>query len=84
MPKKGTESFMLYAQVSRVTTKHAAKPSTFKCGYRSSPPSACRVAGYEYLKTADRLSRQSRSWTPTQEWTGAQKSVPTSTKKANL
>ncbi len=68
--KHGTDSFVIYSPLCRVTTKHASKPDVSECGLRNDPPSGCKVNGYIYLKTADRATRD-RTWTRVQEWTGA-------------
>jgi len=69
--KRGTESFVIYAPVARVTTRSVARPACGRCGMISDPPSDAKPAGsYVYLKTADRRTRQDRMWARAQEWTG--------------
>ena len=68
--KVGVDSYVQYAPVARRTTKYSAAPTLGKCGRRSNPPAAIKIDGYEYLKTADRLTKD-RTWTRVEEWTGA-------------
>lgn len=67
---RGTDSYVIYVPLVRVTTKSRGRPPTAKCGIRSRPSEGA-VNGYLYLRTADRRTRQEGSWTRVQEWTGA-------------
>jgi hypothetical protein len=69
--KRGQDSFNIYAPVVRVTTTLKVKPNTGKCGFRDTPPRNLAIAGYVFLKTADRATRQNRTWQRVEEWTGA-------------
>jgi hypothetical protein len=68
--QRGQDSYVTYAPLCRRTTKYATKPTNTRCGLPDNPPPALKVAGYKYLKTADRGTRD-RTWTRTEEWTGA-------------
>ena len=58
--------------MSRIRT-YKGRPDVEAPGKREDPPSG-GVSGYEYLKTADRLVQNGdRSWTRTEQWTGALK-----------
>jgi len=70
--RRGTDSWVAYSPVARVTTIHPSKPNTGGCGTRNAPPAECSVGGYTYVKTADRLARRTRQWERVQEWTGAE------------
>lgn len=74
--RRGQDSYVIYSPVCRITRKTTLKPTNTKCGIIDSPPASVRVAGYDYLKTADRSSRQNNYWTRTQEWTGAESVDP--------
>ena len=70
---KGVEGYLEFAPVvSRIRT-YKGRPDVEAPGKREDPPSG-GVSGYEYLKTADRLvQNEDRSWTRTEQWTGALK-----------
>lgn len=69
---KGVESYLEFAPVvSRIRT-YSGKPEVAAPGKIETPPDG--IAGYEYLKTADRLvQNDDKSWTRTELWTGALK-----------
>lgn len=67
---RGEESYVLYYPVSRATTYSKKRPVSGGCGAPASPPNSIKLAGYIYLKTADRLSYNGKVWTRVQEWTG--------------
>lgn len=74
---RGVESFLDFAPVVRRTTKYRGNsaPSSADAGQKTSAPSYA-PAGYEWLKTADRVSKQgvkSIEWIRQEEWTGARK-----------
>lgn len=74
---RGTESFLDFAPVVRRTTKYRGTnaPSSADAGQKTSAPSYA-PSGYEWLKTADRVSKQgvkSIDWIRQEEWTGARK-----------
>lgn len=73
----GTESFLDFAPVVRRTSKYRGNvaPSSADAGQKTSAPSYA-PAGYEWLKTCDRVSKQgtkSIEWIRQEEWTGARK-----------
>lgn len=73
----GAESYLDFAPVVRRTTKYrgSAAPSSADAGQRTTAPSYA-PAGYEWLKTCDRVSKQgtkSIEWVRQEEWTGARK-----------
>ncbi len=68
--KRGQDTYVVYAPVARRTTKFSTKAGNTRCGFLSNPPGDAAVAGYLYLKTADRSTRD-RNWTRSEEWTGA-------------
>lgn len=70
--QRGVESYLEFAPVvSRIRT-YKGRPDVEAPGKREDPPGG--VSGYEYLKTADRLTQnEDRSWTRTEQWTGALK-----------
>lgn len=65
----GQDSYVVYSPVARRTTKHSTPPATSACGKREMPPADIAIAGYVYLKTADRRTRD-RTWSRVEEWTG--------------
>lgn len=69
---KGVEGYLEFAPVvSRIRT-YKGRPDVEAPGKVEDPPGG--VGGYEYLKTADRLvQNEDRSWTRTEQWTGAKK-----------
>ena len=69
--RRGTDTYLDFAPILRVTTPSRTKPLTGKCGKRFAPPFDLSVDGYEFLKTADRATKQGRVWTRVEEWTGA-------------
>lgn len=75
--RMGVESFLDFAPVVRRTTRYrgSAAPSSADAGQKTTAP-AYAPAGYEWLKTTDRVSKQgtrSTDWTRQEEWTGARK-----------
>ncbi len=68
---RGTDSYVLYSPVGRITNRSRLKPATGRCGTKNVPPSDITVPGYVYLKTADRATRHEGWWERVQEWTGA-------------
>lgn len=73
----GTESFLDFAPVVRRTSRYrgSAAPSSADAGQKTTAP-AYAPAGYEWLKTCDRVSKQgtkSIEWIRQEEWTGARK-----------
>jgi hypothetical protein len=70
---KGVEGYLEFAPVvSRIRT-YKGRPDVEAPGKRENPPEG-GVSGYEYLKTADRLTQnEDRTWTRTEQWTGALK-----------
>jgi hypothetical protein len=71
----GVESFIVYQPVARRTTHYIRGGiQTGKCGIRIPPPVGCGAPeGYQWLKTADRVSRSGRTTARVEEWTGAEK-----------
>ena len=71
---KGIESVLCFHPVVTLTTEHDTRPSDYgrSIGKRQAPPVSGYPGGYEWLKTADRLSRNTDdTWTRVQQWTGA-------------
>jgi hypothetical protein len=68
--RRGEDSFIVFAPVARATYKSKAQPVSTNCGFISSPPPDLTIEGYTYLKTADRMIRQSGNWEHVLEWTG--------------
>jgi hypothetical protein len=68
---RGQDSYVVYAPVARQTLKLTSEPTPQPCGVIQSPPPLIAIGGYQYLKTADRVSGQSTHWEQTREWTGA-------------
>lgn len=71
--KRGTDSYVVYSPVIRITTPSRTRPETGKCGFKSNPRYGLEIEGYEFLKTADRATKQGRTWIEVEEWTGAVK-----------
>lgn len=70
---KGVESYLEYAPVVSRVRAYKGRPYVEAPGKRENPPEG-GVSGYEYLKTADRLTQnEDRTWTRTEQWTGALK-----------
>lgn len=69
--RRGQDSYLVFAPVVRRTTKQRSRPTSTSCGKISSPPVG--VAGYTFLKSADRASKNSADgyWTRQEEWLGA-------------
>lgn len=77
----GTDSYVVYSPVIRLTTKNAAPPGNSACGTIQTPPAGGDLGetsnpetgelteGYVFLATADRSTRD-RVWNRVQEWTG--------------
>lgn len=68
---RGQDSYADYAPICRATTTTTKAPLNTKCGITDSPPRDVTIAGYQYLKTADRATRRDRKWERVREWTGA-------------
>ena len=74
---KGVEAFLDFSPVVRKTTKYrgSVAPSAADTGQKVTAP-AYAPTGYEWLKTADRVSKtgtKSLEWTRQEEWTGQRK-----------
>ena len=70
--RKGVESYLVFAPVVTRVSEYEGRPQTGGCGKIGAPDAA--VAGYAYLKTADRaVQNDKKSWTRTEQWTGADK-----------
>jgi len=68
---KGVESYLVFTPVVQRVRAYRGRPTTGGCGVPENPP-ANTIAGYVFLKTADRLSDQDESISiRTEEWTGA-------------
>lgn len=66
---RGVESYLEYAPVISQTRVYRKRPKPKKPGGIDTPPQA--IAGYQYLKTGDRLTQnQDKSWTRLEQWTG--------------
>ena len=75
---KGIESYLCFHPVVTLTTESEERPSSYGAGIgrRGAPPVSGYPGGYEWLKTADRLSRATDgTWTRVQQWTGASKEL---------
>ncbi len=70
--RRGEDSYVIFYPVARQMERTSAVPSASPCGVLEGPPLAIQISGYEYLKTADRIIRQSGHYEHTQEWTGAE------------
>jgi hypothetical protein len=68
---RGQDSWVIYAPVARQTLRFSSEPFASRCGVIQSPPPGIAIFGYQYLKTADRISGQGTHWEQTREWTGA-------------
>jgi hypothetical protein len=68
---RGQDSWVIYAPVARQTLRSQSEPTAGGCGVIQSPPPLIAITGYQYLKTADRVSGQGTHWEQTREWTGA-------------
>lgn len=68
----GIESWQVPAPVVRRTRSTWEQPTVTRCGRRETPPIS--IAGYQFVKTADRAVREGRSgpWKRVEEWTGAE------------
>lgn len=71
--QRGVESYLEFAPVVSRVRAYKGRPDVEAPGKRENPPEG-GVSGYEYLKTADRLTQnEDRTWTRTEQWTGALK-----------
>lgn len=71
---RGIESYLVFHPVVTITTKHDSRPVQYASGIGriGNPTRSGYPGGYEYLKTADRLSEQTDgTWTRVEQWTGA-------------
>jgi hypothetical protein len=66
---KGVTEFSIAVPVVRKTTNSATSLTTGGAWFRSTPNPT--VPGWEFLKTADRVSKQGKKYQRTEEWTGA-------------
>jgi hypothetical protein len=67
---KGVESYLRFNPVISKTGVYDGRPATAAPGYIGTP--TVSVAGFQYLKTADRVvQNDDRTWTRTEQWTGA-------------
>ena len=74
---RGTESFLDFAPVVRKNSRYlgSSAPSAADAGQKVSAPTYA-PEGYEWLKTADRVSKtgaRGTEWIRQEEWTGARK-----------
>ena len=74
----GVESFLDFAPVVRKTSKYFgdAAPNSADAGQKTADAPTYAPSGYEWLKTADRVSKQGlrgNEWLRQEEWTGARK-----------
>lgn len=71
---RGVESYLVGQPVARRTTYYLRGVQTSGCYFRQDPPGACGapLTGYEYLKTADRVTKEGNKRTRVEEWTGAE------------
>lgn len=78
MQLRGVTDFSLHSPVVRMTTKSNRPQTARPCDLRQVPPvQSGYPRGYEYLKTADRVTNPVRGQSDrTQEWTGALKIEP--------
>ncbi len=69
---QGIESWQVPVPVVRRTRVTWEQPTVTRCGRRETPP--IEIAGYQFIKTADRAVREGRSgpWKRVEEWTGAE------------
>lgn len=67
---KGQDSYVVFYPLIRRTTPRSSAPSGTNAGKISNPP--IDVAGFHFLKTADRYIRRGTSWSQVEEWTGAE------------
>ena len=68
---RGVESYLQFIPVVMRVRAYRGRPTTGGCGEREDPPQY-KISGYEYLKTADRLSDPGEGpIIRTEEWTGA-------------
>lgn len=72
---RGVESFLDFAPVVRRTSRYlgSSAPDSSDAGQKTDAP-AYAPAGYQWLKTADRVSKQGTrgvEWIRQEEWTGA-------------
>jgi len=67
---RGQTDYNIATPIVRATTYHTAIPTSQGAWFRDEPP--IKPTGtWEYLKTADRVTKQGRIYTRTQEWSGA-------------
>ena len=74
---RGVEAYLVFHPVVTLTTTHADRPADYASGIgtRCPPAESGYPGGYDWLKTADRLTRASDgTWTRVQQWTGASES----------
>lgn len=74
---RGVDSFLDFAPVVRRNSRYigSAAPDSLDAGQKTTAP-AYAPAGYEWLKTADRISKTGSKgieWIRQEEWTGARK-----------
>lgn len=73
--RKGIEAYLVFHPVVTVTKTYSGRPSDYgrDIGKRCRPSESGYPGGYDYLKTADRLSRSQdgETWTRVEQWTGA-------------
>src|SRR5205814_388524 len=70
--KRGQDSYVVYQPVARQTERLSYRPTAEPCGILQNPPYGLQITGYEYLKTADRVTRQGKYFESAREWSGAE------------